>query len=53
MPDFSELEKDAKDHPTQVDEGIDKAKQEGDKESGGRDHGLIDKGAADAEKEIA
>jgi hypothetical protein len=52
MPDFGDLEKEAESHSQQVDEGIGKVEQEGDKEADGRDHGMIDKGGAELEKEI-
>jgi hypothetical protein len=52
MPDFGDLEKEAESHSPQVDEGIQKAEQAGDKELDGRDHGMLDKGGAELEKEI-
>jgi hypothetical protein len=52
MPDFEEIEKDAKDHSKQVDEGIDKVAHEADEKADGKDHGVIDKAAADLEKEL-
>lgn len=50
MPDLSDLEHEAEDHSQQVDKGIEEGSQEGDKLVGGRDRGLIDKGAQEAEK---
>jgi hypothetical protein len=50
MPDFEQIEKEAKDHSKQIDEVIDKAEHEADEKADGRDHGLIDKGAAELEK---
>jgi hypothetical protein len=47
MPDFGDLEKEAESHSPQVDEGIQKAEQAGDKELDGRDHGMLDKGGAE------
>jgi hypothetical protein len=52
MPDFGDLEQMAKDHSEQVDEGIEKAKDVADQHAGGRDHGMIDKGAAAAENAL-
>lgn len=52
MPDFQEIEDEAKSHSKQVDEGIDKVDQEADKETGGKDCGLIDIGAQEAEREL-
>jgi MT0933-like antitoxin protein len=52
MPDLSDLEHEAEDHSTQVDEAIEKGDQEADRLAGGRDHGLIDKGAQEAEKRL-
>jgi len=52
MPDFEEIEKEAKDHQKQVNEGIDKLEHEADEKAGGKDHGLIDKGGAELEKEL-
>ncbi len=52
MPDFGDLEHEAESHSKEVDEGIEKAEQEADKEAGGRDHGMIDKGAEAAEKDL-
>jgi hypothetical protein len=52
MPDFQEIENEAKGHSKQVDEGVDKLDQEADKESDGKDRGLIDKGAQEVEKEL-
>lgn len=52
MPDFNELERDAESHSKQVDEGIDKAEQEGDKVADGKDHGAIDKSGEELEKEL-
>ena len=52
MPDFEDLEKDAENHSKQVDEGISAVDKEADKEAGGRDHGMIDKAAQEAEKDI-
>ena len=52
MPDLGDIEKEAESHSTQVDEGINRADQEIEKEDDGRDHGLVDKAAQEAEKEI-
>ena len=52
MPDFGKLEQDAKDHSQQIDEGLQAADKEADKEAGGADKGLIDKAAAGAENEV-
>jgi hypothetical protein len=52
MPDFGDIEKEAQDRTQEVDEGIEKTDQLADKETGGRDKGLIDKGASEAEKEL-
>jgi hypothetical protein len=52
MPDLGDIEKEAESHSTQVDEGINKADQEIDKGDGGRDKGLVDKAAQEAETEI-
>ena len=52
MPDFEEIEQEAKDHSKQVDEAIDKVEHEADERADGKDHGLIDKGAAELEKEL-
>lgn len=53
MSEMSDIEREAEKHSTQVDEGVDKVAREGDKLAGGRDHGLIDKGADAAEKGLA
>jgi hypothetical protein len=53
MPDFGDLEEDAESHSKDVDEGIGKADQEAGKETGGHDDGMIDKGSAEVEKELA
>src|SRR5581483_4890925 len=50
MPDFEDIEQEARSHGKEVDEGIDKAQQFADKEAAGRDRGLIDKAAGEAEK---
>ena len=52
MPDFDDLEQAAKDHSEQVDQGLEKAKTEGDSFAGGRDRGMIDKAAEEAEKQV-
>ena len=52
MPDFEEIEQQAKDHSKQVDEGIAKVEHEADDKADGKDHGLIDKGTAQLEKEL-
>ena len=52
MPDFQDIENEPKNHSKQVDEGIEKLDQEADKEAGGKDLGLIDKGAQEAEKAL-
>jgi hypothetical protein len=52
MPDFDDIEQEAKDHSQQVDEGIDKAEHEADDKTGGKDRGLIDKAGGEAEKEL-
>ena len=52
MSEFENIEQEAKDHSQQVDAGIQKADQEADQESGGRDKNLIDKGASEAEREV-
>jgi hypothetical protein len=52
MPDFGDLEQEAKSHSEQVDQGIDQAKEAADKEAGGRDQGMIDKGADAADKAL-
>ena len=52
MPDLGDIENEAESHSAQVDEAINKADQEIDKEDGGRDHGLVDRAAQEAEKDI-
>jgi hypothetical protein len=52
MPDLGDIEKEAESHSQEVDEGINKLDQEADKEAGGRDKGMIDKAAQEAEKDI-
>ncbi len=52
MPDLGDIEQEARSHSTEVDEGIDKAEQLADKEAGGRDRGLVDKSAGEAEKAV-
>jgi MT0933-like antitoxin protein len=52
MPDFDDIEQEAKEHSEQVDAGVDKAEHEADESVGGKDSGLIDKGGAELEKDI-
>jgi hypothetical protein len=52
MPDFEEIQKEPKDQDKQFDEGIDKLEHEADERADGKDHGLIDKGGAELEKEL-
>jgi hypothetical protein len=52
MPNFEDLEDEAKNHSKQVDEGIDKVEKKADEEAGGKDHGLIDEAAQEGEKEL-
>ncbi len=52
MPDFGDIEQEAKSHSSEVDKGIQQGDQELDKSAGGRDKGLIDKGAAEAEQQV-
>lgn len=52
MPDFGDIEKEAKDHSKETDEAIQDADKEADKELAGKDHGLVDKGSAVAEKDL-
>lgn len=42
----------AGDHSKQVDEGIDKVKEKADQGVGEKDHGPIDRGAEEAEKQL-
>ncbi len=52
MPDFGDIEEAAKRHSEQVDQGLERAKTEGDSLADGRDHGMIDKAAEAAEKQV-
>jgi hypothetical protein len=52
MPDFEDLKREAESHSEQVDEGLNKVAAEGDKVADGRDHGLIDKAAGEAEQQL-
>jgi hypothetical protein len=52
MPDFDDIEQEAKDHGKLIDEGVAKIEKEADKAAGGKDHGLIDKAAESAEKDV-
>lgn len=52
MPDFEEIEQEAKDHSKQIEEGIDEVEHAADEKVDGKDHGLINKGAAELEKEL-
>lgn len=52
MPDFGDIEKVARDHSKETDEGIQAADKEADTELGGKDRGLVDKGAQAAEKDL-
>jgi hypothetical protein len=52
MPDFGDIEKEAKDHSKETDEGIQDVDKEADKDLAGKDHGLVDKGSQAAEKEL-
>jgi hypothetical protein len=52
MPDLGDIEKEASSHSSQVDDGINKADQEIDKDDGGRDQGMVDEAAQEAEKDI-
>jgi hypothetical protein len=56
MADFGDLakdaEKEASSHPQQADEAVKGADKEADQLSGGKDDGMIDKGAGEAEKAL-
>jgi hypothetical protein len=52
MPDFGDLEQEAKSHSKQVDKSIEVAQKKADEEVDGRDHGIVDKAANAAEKEL-
>jgi hypothetical protein len=52
MPDFGDLEQEAKSHSKQVDKGKEVAQKEADERLDGRDHGIVDKATDAAEKEL-
>ncbi|HET9059653.1 MAG TPA: hypothetical protein VFN61_07005 [Acidimicrobiales bacterium] len=52
MSSFDEIEKEARDHQSEVDTGIGDVEKEVDDRTGGRDQGMVDKGAQELEKEF-
>jgi hypothetical protein len=52
MPDFEDIEQEAKDHGKLIDEEVAEVEREADKASGGQDHGLINRVAEGVEKKV-
>jgi|GEM_PF-2835392 len=53
MPDFEDIEQEAKDHGKLIDEEVAEVEREADKAAGSQVHGLIDKVAEGVEKKVA
>ena len=53
MPDFEDIEQEAKDHGKLIDEEVAEVEREADKTAGSQVHGLIDKVAEGVEKKVA
>jgi hypothetical protein len=52
MPDFEDMEQEAKDHGKLIDEEVAEVEKEADKAAGGQDHGVIDKVAEGARRRL-
>jgi hypothetical protein len=52
MSDFDGIEQEAKDHGKLIDEEVAEVEREAEEAGRGQDHGLIDKAAEGAEKEV-
>ncbi len=52
MPDFDDIQKEAKDHGKLVDEGVAEVQKDADKTDGGIDHSLTDEAAQGIDKEV-
>jgi hypothetical protein len=52
MPDFEDIEQEAKDHGKLIDEEVAEVEKEADKAAGSQDHRMIDKVAEGVEKKV-